>query len=66
MKPLVELFGFTACDAFGPVALKAVREQMVQSGWCRKTCSKNTGRVRSIFRWGVENEMVDVSTLQKL
>jgi hypothetical protein len=66
VKPLVELFGFTACDAFGPVALKAVREQMVQSGWCRKTCNKNTGRVRSIFRWGVENEMVDVSTLQKL
>ena len=66
VKPLVDLFGFTACDAFGPVALKAVREQMVQSGWCRKTCNKNTGRVRSIFRWGVENEMVDVSTLQKL
>ena len=55
VKPLVDLFGFTACDAFGPVALKAVREQMVGAGWCRKTVNKNTGRLRSVFRWGVEN-----------
>lgn len=66
VKPLVDLFGFTACDAFGPVALKAVREQMVGAGWCRKTVNKNTGRLRSVFRWGVENEMVEVATLQRL
>lgn len=58
VKPLVDLFGFTACDAFGPVALKAVREQMVGTGWCRKTVNKNTGRLRSVFRWGVEFERV--------
>ena len=58
VKPLVDLFGFTACDAFWPVALKAVREQMVGTGWCRKTVNKNTGRLRSVFRWGVEFERV--------
>ena len=66
VKPLVDLFGFTACDAFGPVALKAVREQMISNGWCRKTVNRNVGRVRAVFRWGVENEMAQPATLQRL
>jgi hypothetical protein len=40
VKPLVDLFGFTACDAFGPVALKAVREQMI--GACCGTIAGRT------------------------
>jgi integrase len=66
VKPFIDLFGFTSCDEFGPLGLKTVRERMVQAGWCRKTVNKNTGRIRSIFRWGVENEMVQPTTLQKL
>lgn len=66
VKPLVELYGFHAVDGFGPRALKAVREKMVASGWCRKTVNKNVGRIRSLFRWGVSNEQVQPATLQKL
>lgn len=66
VKPLVELYGFTPCDGFGPLALKAVREKMIASGWCRKTVNKNVGRIRSVFRWGVENEQVQPGTLQRL
>ncbi len=65
-RPLVELYGFHSVDSFGPLALKAVREKMISSGWCRKTVNKNVGRLRSIFRYGVENELVSPSTLQKL
>ncbi|MFM8475564.1 MAG: tyrosine-type recombinase/integrase, partial [Planctomycetaceae bacterium] len=66
VKPLVDLYGFTPCDGFGPLALKAVREKMVASGWCRNTINRNVSRVRAVFRWGVENEMVQAATLQKL
>ena len=65
-RPLVELYGYHSVDAFGPLALKAVREKMISSGWCRKTVNKNVGRLRSIFRYGVENELVSPATLQKL
>jgi integrase len=66
VKPLVELYGFHAVDGFGPLALKAVREKMVASGWCRNTVNRNVSRVRAVFRWGVENELVQAATLQKL
>jgi hypothetical protein len=42
-RPLVELYGYHSVDAFGPLALKAVREKMISSGWCRKTVNKNVG-----------------------
>ena len=66
VKPLVDIYGFNAVDTFGPVALKAVREQMVASGWCRAVVNRQVSRIRSCFKWGVENEMVQVATLEKL
>lgn len=65
-RPLIELYAFTTVDGFGPLMLKAVREKMVAAGWCRSVINKNVGRIRSIFRWGVENEMVSAVTLQRL
>jgi hypothetical protein len=36
-----ELFGRTPATKFGPLALKAIREKMVDKGWCRKTINDN-------------------------
>ena len=63
---LVELYGFTPVDSFGPLALKAVREAMVADGWVRYSVNKSIGRIRHLFKWGVENELVSPATLQKL
>jgi len=32
-RPLVKLYGVTPVDQFGPLALKAVRQQMISAGW---------------------------------
>jgi integrase len=66
VRPLVDIYGFTAVDEFGPLMLKAVRQRYVESGWVRYTCNKGVSRIRSVFRWGVENELVRPETLQKL
>jgi len=66
IRPLVELFGFTAVNEFGPMMLKAVRAKMVESGWVRNSCNHGVKRIRRIFKWGVENELVHPTTLQKL
>lgn len=72
IRPLRELYGMTPAKDFGPLALKAVRQKMIESGgtrkrpWCRSFINKSIGRIRRIFRHGVENELVEPSVLQKL
>ena len=65
-RPLVDLYGFTAVDSFGPMMLKAVRQKFVDAGWVRDTVNKGVGRIRLFFKWGVENELVSGATLLAL
>ncbi|MCH7599998.1 MAG: hypothetical protein IH973_09590 [Myxococcales bacterium] len=57
-RPLKELYARTAVDDFGPLKLKAVRQQMVDAGWCRSYINKQVSRLKLVFKWGVENELV--------
>ena len=67
IDPLKELFGMTPVEEFGPLALKAVREAMVAKGWTRGTVNAEVGRIRRIFRFAVENELLnDATVLSKL
>jgi len=60
------LYGRTPVVEFGPLALKACREAMVGSDVSRKTVNSYVGRVRRMFRWGTENEVVPVMVPQAL
>ena len=64
--PLFKIYGFTAVDEFGPLMLKAVRQKFIEAGWVRESCNKGVNRIRLVFKWGVENELVQPATLQKL
>ncbi len=66
IAPLAELHGITSVSDFGPLALKAVRQLMVGRGWSRKYINKSVGRIRRIFRFGVENELVPAEVFQRL
>lgn len=66
IRVLVDLYGYTTVNDFGPLSLKAVREKMVEKGLSRKYVNKSVSRLRHVFRWGVENELVEPTTLQKL
>jgi integrase len=73
IRPLKELHGYTAVKDFGPLALRAVRQKMVESvdkrtgrPWCRRSINLHTYRVRAVFRWGVENELVPAAVLHGL
>src|SRR5262249_48069796 len=50
----------------GPLALKAVRQTMVEAGLCRGVINQRGGRVRRVFRWAVGNELVPSTVLQGL
>lgn len=66
VTPLVELYGATNVDQFGPVALKAVRQVMIDRDWCRSLVNGRINRIRRVFKWGVENELVPSSVLHGL
>ena len=55
---LRRLYGRQLVADFGPQKLKAVRQSMIDAGWCRSHINKQVARVRRMFRWGVEEELV--------
>jgi integrase len=66
MRPLKRLYGHTPASDFGPLALKAVRDEMVRAGWVRTNVNTQVGRLKRIFKWGVENELVAPSVFHGL
>ena len=65
-KPLRKLYGDTSVADFGPLALKAVRQEMVAMKWCRLTVNRHVGRIKHVFRWAVENELVEAAVYDRL
>src|SRR5262249_24242296 len=58
LRPLRELYGHSPTREFGPLALKAVRQRMVDAGLARGVVNQRVGRVKRLFRWGVSEEFV--------
>ena len=58
LRPLRQLYGNTPAGDFGPLALKAVRQCMIDCKWCRGTVNNMVMRVKMLFRWATENELV--------
>ncbi len=57
-RTLRQLYGYTAARDFGPAALKAVRQSFIAQDLCRNTVNQRTGRIRRLFKWAVENELL--------
>jgi hypothetical protein len=58
IKPVRALYARVFVADFGPLALKAVRQRMIDHGLCRKHVNQRINRVRRVFKWGVENELI--------
>ncbi len=64
--PLVEMYGSTSAHSFGPKKLKEVRSAMIRKGWCRTSINQHMGRVRQVFKYAVQEEMIPAETLNRL
>ena len=53
------------CD-FGPLALKSVRQRMIEMDWCRTNINKAIGRLKRMVRWAAENELIPPETYHRL
>ncbi len=61
LRPLDELYGRLRAAQFGPLKLKAVRETMIDAGLSRGVINHHVSRIKRVFAWSVENELVPPS-----
>lgn len=46
-------------EKFGPLKLKACRQAMIDAGLARKTINGHVNRIRRMFAWAAEDELID-------
>ena len=66
LQHLVTAHGRTRARSFGPMALKRVRQSMIEAGWCRKSVNDHVHRIRRVFKWAAENEYVPATVFSAL
>jgi integrase len=66
LGPLRELYGHRPVSDFSPLALKAVRQRFIDDKLSRGVINAHVDRIRLMFRWGVENELVPESVYSAL
>jgi integrase len=65
-RTLRQRYGNTMANEFGPLALKAVREQFVDAGLARTYCNRLTDLIRRMFKWAAGEQLIAISTWQAL
>lgn len=58
LRPVRQLYGREPVTSFGPLALVACRQQLIEAKICRKRINQHVGRIRQMFKWGVARELV--------
>jgi integrase len=66
LQPMLGLYGHCSWREFGPLALRAVRVEMVRAGLARKTINARTNRIRRFFRWAASLQIVPESVVVAL
>ena len=66
LKPVIDRYAHTQAKAFGPLALKAVRETWIQEGLARRYINQRIGRIVRAWGWAVENELLPADCWQAL
>ena len=66
LKPVRERYGDSPASAFGPRSLTAVRQHMIELGWCRGLINKRLDRVKRAMKWAVAEELIPAAVYDAL
>jgi len=66
LRPVRQLYGREPVTNFGPLALVACRQKLIDAGYCRRRINQHIGRVRQMFKWGVARELAPETTWRAL
>ncbi|MFH0983842.1 MAG: site-specific integrase [Planctomycetota bacterium] len=66
LKPVRQLYGDIPAAGFKPSALLAVQQTYIDAGYVRIQVNGHVKRIRRMFRWAVERELVPADVLHGL
>ena len=66
LRILRQPYGRAPAREFGPLALKALQQKMIDLGQSRRYINDNVDRIRRMFKWAVSEELVPAAVLQAL
>lgn len=66
LRPVKQLYGDRPAVEFGPLALRAVRQKLIERGLCRKSINRHIGRIRRAFKWAASEELIPGSIFHAL
>jgi integrase len=66
LRCLVNTYENERAEAIGPKALKEIRAAMVSQGWSRGYVNVQVSRLRRMYKWLVEEELLPVAVYQAL
>ncbi len=66
IRPVQRLYARAPATEFGPLALDAVRQTMIDVGLCRNEINRRVRIIKHAFRWAASKEMIPVSVYQAL
>jgi integrase len=66
LRPLRALYGRSQAKDIWPLALRTVREKMIEGGLSRTTINARINRIRRVFRWAVSLELIPPAVIQAL
>ncbi|WP_442485131.1 tyrosine-type recombinase/integrase [Aeoliella sp. SH292] len=66
LRYLRDWYGKEAAADFGPVALKAIRQRMVEDGLSRRYINDHVDRLKRMFKWAASEQLVPQMTYQAL
>jgi integrase len=66
LKPLLDLYGTTQVVEFTPLSLKAIRQRFIDAKLARSEINKRVRRIVAVFKWGVEETLIDSSIHQAI
>jgi integrase len=61
-----ELYGTSPAASFGPLALRAIQQKMVDAGAARRYVNQHAGHIKRLFKWAVSVEMLPPSVYHAL
>jgi hypothetical protein len=66
MRPAKELYGHVYAKDFGPIALEACRQKLINRGLTRSTINRLIRIVKSMFRWAAAKEWIPAGVVEAL
>jgi integrase len=66
LTPIREKHADELVTTFGPLKVKAIREDWIKAGLVRGQINKRVGRICRMVKWAVSEQLVDPSVLQAL